>query len=58
MKTILIDDEPWAMKQFERECSSIRSIELVGVFDDSLKRSITQNNMQWNSLCLILKCRI
>ena len=37
MKTILVDDEPWAMKQFERECSSIRSIELVGVFDDSLK---------------------
>lgn len=33
MKTILVDDELWAMRQFEYECSSIRAIELVGCFD-------------------------
>ncbi len=36
MKTILVDDEPWSMKQFETECSDISAIELVGIFDDSI----------------------
>ena len=35
MKTILVDDELWAMRQFENECSSISSIELAGCFDSS-----------------------
>ena len=33
MKTILVDDELWAMRQFESECASIEVIELVGCFD-------------------------
>lgn len=37
MKTILVDDEPWSMKQFENVCSGIDAIELVGTFDSSLE---------------------
>lgn len=37
MKTILVDDELWAMKQFERECAAIKDIDLVGIFDESVK---------------------
>lgn len=32
MRTILVDDEPWMLTQFRKECSSIRDIELVGHF--------------------------
>lgn len=32
MKTILVDDEPWMLEQFNYECSHIKDIELVGHF--------------------------
>ena len=37
MKTIIIDDELWAMEKFEIECSGIAEINLVGKFNSSLK---------------------
>lgn len=35
MKTILIDDEIWAMRQFEAECASVPGIELCGMFESA-----------------------
>lgn len=35
MKTILVDDQLLAMKQFEQECSELEEIELVGKFDNA-----------------------
>lgn len=35
MKTILVDDELWAMRQFEVECANLAGIELCGMFDSS-----------------------
>lgn len=35
MKTILVDDELFAMEQFEQECRELAEIELVGKFDRS-----------------------
>ena len=32
MKTILVDDEIWMLRQFEEECANIQDIELVGSF--------------------------
>lgn len=32
MKTILVDDEIWMMRQFEEECAAIDEIEIVGRF--------------------------
>lgn len=32
MRTILVDDEPWMLVQFNNECSRIKDIELVGHF--------------------------
>lgn len=37
MKTILIDDEIWAMRQFEVECASVPGIELCGMFESAKK---------------------
>lgn len=36
MRTILVDDEPWAMSHFESECKNDPNIEIVGVFQDPL----------------------
>ena len=36
MKTILVDDELWMLKQFEEECGNIDGIELVGRFRNPL----------------------
>lgn len=33
MKTILVDDELWAMKRFERECEDDPRFDIVGTFD-------------------------
>ena len=35
MKTILVDDELFSMKQFEQECRELKEIELVGKFDNA-----------------------
>ena len=32
MKTILVDDEPWAMEEFREECAGMPEIELCGEF--------------------------
>lgn len=37
MKTILVDDEPWALKQFEMELQEDSGIELVGNFSSAEK---------------------
>ena len=36
MKTILVDDEIWMMRQFEIECSLIEEIEIVGKYTSSI----------------------
>lgn len=36
MNTILVDDELWAMKQFETECAAIPDIHIIGQFSDSI----------------------
>lgn len=35
MKTILVDDQLYAMEQFEQECCGLKEIELVGKFDNA-----------------------
>lgn len=35
MKTILVDDELWALKQFEMEAADVDGIEIAGIFSDS-----------------------
>ena len=35
MKTILVDDEYWALESFEQECSEEQGIEIVGKFMSS-----------------------
>ncbi len=37
MKTILVDDEIWMMRQFEMECAVLDEIEIVGKFSSGIE---------------------
>lgn len=37
MNTIMVDDEPWSMKLFEKRCSDIAGINMVGFFSTPTK---------------------
>ncbi len=37
MKTILVDDEMWMLRQFETECRELEDIQLEGVFDSPIE---------------------
>ena len=32
MRTIIVDDEPWMLKQFESECIGMADVEIIGMF--------------------------
>ena len=35
MKTILVDDEAWSIKQMEKELEEYKQVEIVGSFEDA-----------------------
>lgn len=32
MRTIFVDDEPWAMRKFQKLCAQIQDIDMIGTF--------------------------
>lgn len=37
MRTIVVDDEPWAIRNFQRQCDSLQSLDIVGSFTNPVE---------------------
>ena len=37
MRTIVVDDEPWAIRNFQRQCESQPDLEIVGAFTNPIE---------------------
>ena len=45
LRTILVDDEPWCMEQFEMECTDT-NIELLGKFESAKEHHTRQETAE------------